>query len=346
MDRGIYSPYKAVKFQGRIRALMRHNMIPPTQIQIDLTSRCNHECGHCYYRFYNVNGDFPVERVYRLLNEIESLGVVVQFTGGGEPLLYPEFYNVIEKVIEKKIGFALVTNGVLADIDKIDLLTKADWIRVSLDAANPVVYANVHGCEDGDFYKAQSFLHRLVNKKAESQTIVGVSFMVTPSNFSQIVEATKLARDIGVDNIRITLAYLSAGIKLFSGVLSQIEELVKQAQEMKTETFDVINLVPYAMTNLQMHDKGYAHCYYQQFTAVIGADMELYPCCTLKYSEHKMGNLADNSFDKVWHSDARKAWLKSDHLRSVCQKNPCGMDKKNTFIEYLAMKNPLCVDYI
>lgn len=346
MYRGIYSPYKAVHYSKKIETLKKGDFISPTQVQLDLTSRCNHSCQHCYYQFYNTNKDIPIERALSLIDEIKEMGAVLQLTGGGEPLLYTDIGRVLEKIVKKKVSYALVTNGTLANYEHLDLFLKADWIRISLDAATPAVYAEVHGCKEDGFYQAQSFMHRLRNMKDKSNTIIGMSFMVSPKNYKEIVEATQLAKSLGADNIRISLVYLCAGIKLFSGILNELEELGREAEKLATNGFQVINLIPHAVKNLQMQDKNYSTCYYQQFTAVIGSDLELYPCCTLKYSEYKLGSIAEKAFKDVWFGDTRKQWLQSSYITAVCQKNPCGMDMKNIFMNYLTMKNPLCIEYI
>ena len=99
---------------------------------------------------------------------------------------------------------------------------------------------------------------------------------------------------------------------------------------------------------MDFRQKGYTFCGYQHFTGVVGADLEVYPCCTLKYNAAgtSFGSLKEQSFKDIWYGPKRKAWLKRDHLKEVCDKNPCWMDKKNEFISYLIHPNPPHVNYI
>ena len=120
-----------------------------------------------------------------------------------------------------------------------------------------------------------------------------------------------------------------------------------QGMTIRTKHFKVFNLVVAHLENLDLRQKGYTVCGYQHFTAVLGADQEVYPCCTLKYNSRTgFGNLKDKTFKEIWGGEKRKKWLSMDHLGLVCDKNPCWMDSKNRFISYLIQENPPHVNYI
>jgi radical SAM protein with 4Fe4S-binding SPASM domain len=109
----------------------------------------------------------------------------------------------------------------------------------------------------------------------------------------------------------------------------------------------VFDLADDHLCNLDMRDKGYDFCGYQHFTGVIGADGHVYPCCTLKYNAATtFGDIKLQSFKDIWMGEKRKKWLKIDHLKLVCDKQPCWMDKKNLMISYLIKNNPPHVNYI
>jgi MoaA/NifB/PqqE/SkfB family radical SAM enzyme len=339
----MYSSYKAVFHQDRLDQLRRGELPLPTQVQLDLTGRCNHHCQYCYYE--HLDKDFNTDMAINLINELAENGKpAVQFTGGGEPLMHPDFSKVAHRVLAAGMHFALVTNGALLKEEHMQLLKHADWVRVSLDAADAETYSYTQGCGKDEF-------HRVVHNIADlleccGDAAVGVSFMTNPTNYREIAQAARLARGLAVKNFRVALAFTGHGATLFSGIEADVLRLAKEAEAYETKDFKVVNLVPHSLDLLHKSQKGYSFCGYQHFTSVIGADMELYPCCTLKYSGHGLGNLAKMSFREAWLGDRRAAWLGSEYLRDVCNSNPCGMDKKNSFIDYLVMKDPMHVEYI
>lgn len=351
----IYSFYKAAHHLKKIEELRNRKLIGPTQVQIDLTNKCNHKCPYCFYRCarnkylnatFNESDFIPTERMKELLKEFKDVRIpAVQYTGGGEPLAHPGFYKIIEETINNGIEYALVTNGALIDLKYLDLFKKATWIRVSVDAESADTYAKCHGTSPKDFLHIMNAINTLAVKCPD--TVIGISFVVNPINWQEIKIATMRAKDLGVNNIRFSVAYTPRGIDLYKDIWPDIEKLEHSAKSLGTKDFKVFNLISSHLENLDLKQKGYSFCGYQHFTAVIGADMEVYPCCTLKYNSLScFGNLKDNSFSEIWTGPKRLQWLKKDHLKEVCDKNPCWMDKKNEFISYLLTQNPPHKNYI
>lgn len=351
----IYSPYKVGHQLDKIKSLRSGEPIWPTQVQIDLTNKCNHHCAFCFYRCarnkflnatFNENDFIPITTLKSLLLEFSEYSVpAVQYTGGGEPLMHPNFYDIIRETIRHGFEYALVTNGSLIKLKHIDLFWHATWIRISLDAISDDIYEKSQGAPASDMHHVFNVITTLV-KECPNLTL-GISFVVNPINWREIADATQMARDLGVNNIRLSVAYTPRGIDLYKNIWSDIETLAHRAKKLETEDFKVFDLIAAHLENLDLRQKGYQFCGYQHFTAVIGADLEVYPCCTLKYNSlSRLGNLKDRSFYGIWMGPEREAWLKRDHLKEVCDKNPCWMDKKNEFISYLISQDPPHKNYI
>jgi len=352
----IYSSFKVVHNMDRIEDLKNKVNIMPTQIQVDLTNACNHHCPYCFYRcarnkylnaLFNDQDRIPYEIMVSLLNEFRKLGIgAVQYTGGGEPFKHGQIYEILEYTILSNLHFAIVTNGGMINPHKNNILAKADWIRVSLDASQEETYLKSHNPDyPFEFNLVLDNIKSLVEDCPD--TIIGVSFVVNPVNWKEIVSATNLVKSLGVDNIRFSVAYTPRGMDLYKGFWPQIEKLALEARKLGDEKFKVFDLIMPHLENLELKQKGYDFCGYQYFTAVIGADMEVYPCCTLKYNQlSKLGNLKQQNFLEVWNGKQRLDWLKKDHLKLVCDKNPCWMDSKNQFISYLIKQDAPHINYI
>ena len=351
----IYSPFKAAHHLERIAKLRKKELIWPTQVQVDLTSQCNHRCPYCFYRcarnetlnaLFDEKDTLPTETVMTLLEDFLECGKpAVQFTGGGEPMKHPDIYKILQKTIDLGLDFSMITNGTMADMSRIEMFRNADWIRISIDGVTPETYAKSQGADPSDFHKAVDFVKALI--ALGGKTVIGLSFVVNPINYREIFSFAEFARDLGVDNVRFSVAYTPRGIDIFRSIWDEIETLSRKARHLANDKFRIFDLAKEHLCNLDMRDKGYSFCGYQHFTAVIGADQEMYPCCTLKYNRKgSLGNLKSGSFKSLWTGHARKRWLEIDHLKYVCDKNPCWMDSKNSFISYLIQKDPPHVKYI
>jgi len=355
----IYSPFKAAHHLDRLEKLRKGELIMPTSVQIDPTNHCNHKCVYCFYRFcrnnklnalFNEKDELPLERFESLFEEFVREGIkAVEFTGGGEPLMHPYFAEILRLANRNMLQTSLVTNGVLLGklfgYHEHGLLSSLVWLRISLDAFTKETYSKVHSTPPNNFDRAISNLKTCVNDF--KKTVIGVSYMVNPLNYKETLDCAKMLKDLGVANIRLTIAYTPQGIGLYKDIWDDVEKISRETKQLEDKNFKVFNFITSHLDNLDYKHKGYDFCGYQHFTAIIGADGRVYPCCTLKYNASiDFGSIIGNTFKEVWFGDRRKNWLKIDHLAAVCNKNPCWFDNKNKFISYLIKDNPPHVNWI
>ncbi|MFP3871706.1 MAG: tetraether lipid synthase Tes [Candidatus Aenigmatarchaeota archaeon] len=136
---------------------------------IDLTNRCNMNCPIC---FANANKQGYVyqpsyEEVVDMLKTLRAEEPVptpaVQFSGG-EPTVYPNFFEVIEKASE--LGFSQIqvaTNG-------IKLANDEDFARKCEEAGLHTVYLQFDGLKEEIYIKARGRKMLDVKKKAIENT--------------------------------------------------------------------------------------------------------------------------------------------------------------------------------
>lgn len=103
-------------FSGRIhaRSTQHHQVV---KAQLELTYRCNLRCRHCYTDPYNNARFFPRElttaELYRLLDELQDLGVIWLNLSGGDIFMHPQFFDVYEQAYRRGFLLQLYTNGTL-----------------------------------------------------------------------------------------------------------------------------------------------------------------------------------------------------------------------------------------
>ena len=78
---------------------------------ISLTDRCNHKCPTCVGNMAN-REELSVEKWENIARDFAKCGVKsVKIAGGGEPILYQGYEEVIKNFKENGIDVGLVTNG-------------------------------------------------------------------------------------------------------------------------------------------------------------------------------------------------------------------------------------------
>ena len=111
------------------------------------TEACNLRCPWCnaYGRPLKV---LELERALKFFRDGRLLGLrTVNFTGGGEPTLHPDFAQMVRDAHDNGLETSLVTNGTRLDAVPIGVLGSMTWIRVSINAG-PRLYRVIHGAEE------------------------------------------------------------------------------------------------------------------------------------------------------------------------------------------------------
>ena len=121
---------------------------------ISPTSKCNLSCSYCSVAKRNRQFQIELSVIQDYVTKLKSRGLkAVILTGGGEPLLYPDFNQLVCWLKNEGLKVALITNGTLCD--RVDTWELFDWVRVSITSGkiNLPVIPGVVGCsvvyEDG-----------------------------------------------------------------------------------------------------------------------------------------------------------------------------------------------------
>ena len=81
----------------------------PFSIGVQLTTRCNLDCAHCFLQ--RPGDDLPLPLFERVLEGASDVGCGHIELTGGEPGCHPEFEAVIERIADHGLSFSLITNG-------------------------------------------------------------------------------------------------------------------------------------------------------------------------------------------------------------------------------------------
>lgn len=105
----------------------------------ETTQACNLACKHC--RASAVGWRDPNElstaEACAMMDSFAALGNPVLVFSGGEPLMRPDIFELMDQASQRGIPFALSTNGTLVDADMADRIAAAAPHRVSVSLDGP-----------------------------------------------------------------------------------------------------------------------------------------------------------------------------------------------------------------
>jgi len=258
-----YNPFNSAKLIGQVyrwRDIKRGAVInPPGLVTIDPTNNCDLSCIWC-------NSDYVLKRRHqsmskKLVLEIADFlskwkhnGYGVEsccIAGGGESLLNPATYDLIDRLSELGIEIGVVTNGVSMD-KHYDTLSKCTWIGVSVDAGTPETFKKIKGKDK--FQQVINNMRNLIKYSKENDTRLGMKrqgygvtykYLLHNYNVNEIVQSVKIAKEIGCSNFHarpmgVSWNRLTKSNESFKEQsINKLKQQVEEARKYETRDFGV-----------------------------------------------------------------------------------------------------------
>ncbi len=291
-------------------------------VQVETSIACNLECVMCPWTCERDSvrheGLMP-ERVWQAvashLDRIASL----DFSGGGEPLLHPRFFDRMAeaKAAQCRVGF--LTNGTLMGEAAVESILEigVDWVAVSIDGATAEVYESIR--KGAAFETVCGNLERLAVRRSEGHPRLMINFLMMPDTVCQLEEMVRLAADLGVDVLQLKQADVSrgeagSGFALFhhrdDKQLHQLRRAVRRARRLGEK-------LGIEVTQPRFQPEETPVCGQDPRTALfVRYDGVVAPCINLavagpssflgepvEFPAVHYGRLPEDSLDEIWDSD-------------------------------------------
>lgn len=140
-DYNRYSPgsHKLIHHLKHLDSIVKGEVIAPIHISLWPTVVCQRRCDYCCCREHVFSKHSKDDLHLNFDDYKNAIDVLVkygskamEFSGGGEPTLWPHFNEGVEYAHSKGLKLSLITNGLLLKKIPKSVLEKFTWIRVSL----------------------------------------------------------------------------------------------------------------------------------------------------------------------------------------------------------------------
>ncbi len=175
------------------RALSRSNI--PLSISCELTYRCQLNCKHCYIdRNSSRAQEMSPAQWTTIFREAAELGDMNLLLTGGEPTLYPAFWELLEELGNDGFFIRLFTNAYDYNEEKVERLVQANvrFIEVSLHGADARTQDAFSGVP-GSFER----IIRSLRLFREAGLFVKIKTSLLKENYRQHNRLERLAHNLG-----------------------------------------------------------------------------------------------------------------------------------------------------
>ena len=108
----------------------------------NITRRCNLKCVHCY----NDSGadkacdELSTAQARGVIDDLAGFGVPSVLFSGGEPLMRPDLFELIEHTVARGLRAVISTNGTLitAEVARKIQQLGVSYVGISLDGIGPI----------------------------------------------------------------------------------------------------------------------------------------------------------------------------------------------------------------
>ena len=305
----LYASYQITKVMGR-----PIQWGVPMTISIEPTTACNLKCPECpsgLRSFSRATGNLKADFFRDTIDQIANKLIYLIFYFQGEPYINPKFLEMVRYANDKGLYTITSTNGHFLDDDNCreTIESGLDRIIISIDGVTQEIYQSYR--IGGDLEKVKRGARNLVEwkRKLKSNTPhIIFQFLVVKPNEHQIDDVYNLAKEIGVDEVKLKTAQIydyESGNDLIPSIdkYSRYRRLEDGQYKIKNELLN--------------------HCWKLWHACVITWDGIIVPCCFDKDATHQMGQLKEKSFQEIWQNDTynkfRQSLLAGRDTIDICQ---------------------------
>ncbi len=335
---------KILRLHDLAKEILDGKMPHPLMAVVFPSYVCNHRCQGCSYAEVNRSENvFSDPRNFsELLGSLRGLGVKsVEFSGGGEPTLHPEFGELIERAADQGFKLGLLTNASLLSGRTADLVVEHfTYVRVNLDASDAKVYDQIH--DPPERYGFQTVLENLEEiiakrNRRDSKLTVGAKVLICQTNMNFVEDVINLSKDVGCDYLQFK-PMRNAKDSLLPEQAGMVNDLISSLRE-RYHPFSICGGAKGSRTDRK--------CWLSPIHLVVDPLGDVYPCCHYQYRREStwIGNLFKEPLEKIWFGQRHKEVIRALKVEE-CNLYDCRWHHYNEIMRQVMQEDKMHLDFI
>lgn len=292
-----------------------------TRVHIDISSRCNEKCIHCYIPIANKCSIMTAAMFELILNQCRELNVLNLTLSGGEPMINPSLKFFLLKCREYNFSVNLLSNLTLLSDDLLEVISDNPLICVqtSLYAMDADVHDKVTGIK-GSYQKTISAIHCLHARNVPMQ----INCSIMKQNIRYYKDVLRFSESLNIEadaDYSLFGCYDSSCSNLTCRLSTdEVEYIIKERLSDSLKNKNV---------GLKIENKDTAPsapiCPVCKHSLCISNNGNVYPC--EGWQSLVLGNLEKCSLKEIWEDEPMTRQLRNLTIKDFPQCHGCA-DKK------------------
>jgi len=286
----------------------------PISISFEPTTACNLRCPECpsgLRSFTRPTGMLEENLFRQTIDELHSRLLYLIFYFQGEPYLHPQFLDLVRYAAAKGIYTATSTNAHFLDDAQARKTVESglDRLIISIDGTTQEAYQSYRvGGKLEKVLEGTRHVLRWKKQLGSATPHVIFQFLVVRPNQHQIAAVKRLAKELGVDEVKLKTAQIY-DYEQGSPLIPTLEKYAR---------YRANGDGTYAIRNRMLH-----HCWKMWHSCVLTWDGKVLPCCFDKDAHYQLGDSRQQRFSEVWRGSAyacfRQTLIRSRSEIEMCR---------------------------
>lgn len=298
----------------------------PRRIVFELTNACNLRCIMCGRSEASFKETFLSLEDLKGFSKAFHRSEEVTLLGWGEPTVHPQFREILAYLHDFPVRKYFVTNGLrLQELKEVLFNYGVDIMAVSVNGARAATNNRIR--VGSDLAQVISSLKEVVKEKKERKTnlpYINFVFTAMRSNLKELPEVVRLARSIGIDEVKaVYLTVFSEKLSPESlwDQRSEVEKIFATAIQV-AESLNIKIKLPYIQGEDPAKEEYHKDCFAGWRDLFVGSDGYLRPCQSTPLKLLPFDKRL--TFQKVWNSpeyqDFRARVNDPDRMPDECKR--------------------------
>ena len=277
-----------------------------TNLHIEITSKCNERCVHCYIPHENKITNISPDLFYAILEQCRDLKLLHLTLSGGEPMLHKEFCDFLKKCREYNFSVNVLSNltllndGIIEEMKANPLL----GVQVSLYSMNPTIHDEITQMK-GSFEKTKNAILKLI----ENDIPLQISCPIMKQNkdcCNDVIEWAKIHKiHVGTDyNLIAEYNHTTQNLNCRLSI-DEIRGIIHNKVTRDAKYLEQLRMTAKEKKDATSNDFVCSVC---RFSICITENGDVYPCAG--WQDYIVGNVKETLLKDIWANSEKVQYLR------------------------------------
>lgn len=277
-----------------------------TNLHIEITSKCNEKCVHCYIPEDDKVNHIDPDLFYDVIEQCKNMRLLHLTISGGEPMLHKNFCDFLRKCKEYDFSINVLSNLTMLNDEIIKEMRTNPLlgVQVSLYSMDSSIHDEITRTK-GSFLKTKNAILRLIENDIPLQICCPI-MQQNKGCFKDVIKWAKMNKIFVVDDYTILAKYNHSTENLNCRLsIDEIKEIIDDKVANNSNFLEQIAKNAENKLNTSLSDPVCSVCH---SSICISDNGNVYPCAG--WQSYVVANVKETSLNDIWNNSEKIQYLR------------------------------------